>query len=446
MIFPIRPAIKKIQFMKTSPLYTAVALLLAATTVLTGCFKDDCTSTVTYTRLEPIYMTADEIHSSTAVREEPREIKNPGQIYYYNSTMFIVEKREGVHVINNSNPSNPNNFAFIKIPGNLDIAIKDGLMYANSFLDMLVIDLQNFEVVGRAEGVIQPLWEDLSTGQLLVDYVPTEVTEVMDCRQRAKLQNRGGWKWDDVTLETANVDVIYSTGESTAIAGGGTGIAGSLAHFSIIGDYLYTIQHDGFTLDIYDLTQPKQPTHANTVNVGVHLETLFPYGDKLFIGSNVGMFIYDNSDPLNPVQLSRFEHARACDPVFVHGNYAYVTLWDGSTCGSGPNQLDVIDISDLTNPVLKKSFSMENPHGLSVKGDVLLLCEGSFGFKTFDNSDPLRVGNRLLDHATGIDATDVISLPGNANVAMVIGSDGFYQYSFDDPANLQLLSVLPVVR
>ncbi|HFA47390.1 MAG TPA: hypothetical protein ENJ95_00075 [Bacteroidetes bacterium] len=426
--------------MKNLPLFAAAALLLGVST-FSSCIKDKCSRTVTYISVEPVYVTLEEVRNSTAVREEPRELKEPGQIYYYNNTMYVVEKREGVHVIDNTDPRNPVNTAFIKIAGNQDIAIKDGLMYANSYVDMLVIDLQDYQVVGRAEGIIQPFWEDLANDRILVEYVEKEVTEVMSCEEQDALIERGGVFFGGPML--ANAEAVFDANLSSA---GGTGIAGSLAHFSIIGDYLYTIQHDGYSMDIFDLTQPTEPAHANTVRVGFHLETLFPYGDKLFVGSNVGMFIYDNSDPVNPVELSMFEHARACDPVFVYGDYAYVTLWDGSSCGAGPNQLDVIDISDLAKPVLKSSFTLQNPHGLSVKDNVLLLCEGDFGFKSFDNSDPLTVGDHLLGHAKNVHATDVISLPGNADVAMVIGEGGFYQYGFDDPENMELLSVIEVKR
>ncbi len=422
--------------------------ILLATFTLSSCIKDKCEREVTYTRFDPVYKTLEEVHTGTASKEAARPLKDPGQIYYYNNHMFVVEKHEGIHVINNNDPANPQNVAFIKIPGNQDIAIKDGLLYANTYIDLLVIDLTDsqFPVVGRSEGIFQPYWQDISSGQIIVEYKETLVTENLSCDEQQYLYEwngawfKGGANFEGDVLVAAETAFDNSNGSSS-----GVGIAGSLAHFSIIGDYLYTIQHDGYYLEIYDLTQPATPTHAKSVEVGVHLETLFPHGDKLFIGSNTGMYIYDNSDPLNPVQLSLFEHARGCDPVYVFGNYAYVTLWDGSTCGSGPNQLDVIDITDLTKPILKKSFSMENPHGLSVKGNTLLLCEGDYGFKSFDNTDPVSVGNHLLDKVD-VHAIDVISLPGTANVAMVIGEEGFYQYNFDNPSDMQYLSLIPVEK
>ncbi len=429
--------------MKTYPILLALLSLTALT--FQGCIKDKCESTITYTRLDPVYKTLEEVHNTTAVREAARPLKTPGQINYFDDRMFVVETGEGIHVIDNHDPANPVNTDFINVPGATDLAIKDGYLYTNSYVDLLVINLEDYAVAGRAENVLQPLWSDLATGNILVEYKETEVTEVMECGQQDRLYYNGGrFFGGGAEFEGDLVFAADNAAGGSGYTSSGKGIGGSLSHFTIISDYLYTIQHGGYDLQIYDLTQPTAPTFASTVSVGAQLETLFPYGDKLFIGSNVGMYIYDNSNPLAPVQLSVFEHARACDPVFVNDHYAYVTLWDGSSCGSGPNQLDVIDIDDLMNPVLLKSFPMKNPHGLSVKGNHLLLCEGDYGFEIYDNTDPATVGDHLLDKAEEYHALDVISLPGTSNVAMVIGEDGFYQYDFNDPTNLKLLSIIPI--
>ncbi len=429
--------------MKTQ--YLLIALLSLTALTFQSCLKDKCTSSITYTRFDPVYKTLEEVHNTTIGMEDPKPLKSPGQINYYDDRMFVVETGEGIHVIENSDPSNPVNTAFISVPGATDLAIKDGYLYTNSYVDLLVVNLDDYSVAGRTENVLQPLWSDFASGNIIVEYKETLVTEEMDCDQQNNLYFRNGeFFGGGLAFEG---DLVFAADQSSGggKAGSGTGIGGSLSHFTIIGDYLYTIQHDGYDLQIYDLTQPTSPAFAKTIGIGVHLETLFPHGDKLFIGSNVGMYIYDNADPLNPVQLSVFEHARACDPVFVNDHYAYVTLWDGSDCGSlGANQLDVIDITDLTNPVLLKSFPMKNPHGLSVKGNSLLLCEGDYGFEIFDNTVPETVGDHLLDKVENFHALDVISLPGDRNVAMVIGADGFYQFDFDDRTDLKLLSVIPI--
>ena len=54
-----------------------------------SCLKDKCERQVTYTRLDPVYKTAEEIHDGTAVNESPRELKSPGQLYFFNDYIFV---------------------------------------------------------------------------------------------------------------------------------------------------------------------------------------------------------------------------------------------------------------------------------------------------------------------------------------------------------------------
>ncbi len=411
-----------------------------------SCLKDNCERKTTYFKVTPIFKTAEEIHNGKIVNEAPRKLKNPGKIYFYNDFIFINERKEGVHVIDNSVPENPQNIAFVKIPGNDDIAIRGNILYASSYTDLLAIDISDFQnatLVNRVENVFPPIWEDLENNRILVEYEQEEITEVLDCETVNRLQRVG-----DIFLECVACDVLPLSFDATAVVNSNsyasTGIGGSMARFTILSDHLYVV--DDTKLDIFDVSLPEQPSRANTVNLGWGIETIFPFGDKLFIGSNSGMFIFDNSDPVNPTQLSRFEHARACDPVFVKGTYAYVTLRDGNICEGFKNQLDLIDITDLIHPRLVKSFPMDHPFGLSIKANNLFLCEGDHGLKVFDVSYPPTLGDNLLDHLKGITTFDVIALPGDRNILLVIGEDGFYQYNFDDPSNLQLLSSIPVEK
>ena len=420
-------------------LFITLTALLGFTTQ--SCLKDKCERTVSYIRVDPVFKTLAEIHNGEVVAEAPRELKNPGKIYYYNNQIFVNERREGVHVIDNTNPANPVNTAFISIPGNEDIAIKNGLLYANSYIDLLTIKLDGYQLVSRTESVFPPLWEDIQNNQIAVYYEETPVTEVLDCETYSTLKRVG----DDLVFFGGSFEGdVLAPSANSAGSSGGAGIGGSMARFTIVSDYLYVV--DEFDLKVFDLTQPTDPTQASTVNIGWGIETIFPYEDKLFVGSNSGMFIFDNSNPTMPTQLAAFAHARACDPIVVKDNFAYVTLRDGSACQGFNNQLDLIDISNITNPVLVKSFPMDNPHGLSIKNTNLFLCEGEFGLKSFDITEPATLGQHLLDHEKGIHAYDAIALPGTANLLLVIGEDGFYQYNFDNPSNLILLSKIAVNR
>ena len=408
-----------------------------------GCLKDSCERTVSYIRVDPVYKTIDEIRDGTAVVEAPRALEEPGQIYYYDNKIYINERREGIHVIDNSDPEHPQNTTFIAIPGNEDLTIRNGILYANTFIDLLAIDLSTYQVMGRAEAVFPPLWEDIDNNRVAVYYKETPVTEVMDCETFGSLYRSGGVLWGagpDVLIDISNMVDESSSGS----AAGGTGVGGSMARFTIVDEYLYVV--DDWQLHVFGLSNPFVPERVNEVQLGWGIETIIPYQDKLFIGSNSGMFIFDNSNPAEPALLSTFEHARACDPVYVQGDLAYVTLRSGTPCEGFSNQLDVVDISNITAPQLLISHPMDNPHGLGIKGTDLLLCEGDFGFKRFNAEDPMLIGQRLLDQDKSIHAFDVIPLPGNEKIALVIGEDGFYQYRFNDPEQLELISKIPVGR
>ena len=141
------------------------------------------------------------------------------------------------------------------------------------------------------------------------------------------------------------------------------------------------------------------------------------------------MHIIDINDPLNPAEISNYQHVRSCDPVIVDGDLAYVTLRSGTACQGFTNQLEVIDISDLSSPELLHVYAMDNPHGLGKDGDALFICDGDSGLKVYDASDASTIDQKQLAHYSNIQAFDVIPLN---NVAMMIGEDGLFQYDYSD--------------
>lgn len=77
---------------------------------------------------------------------------SPGNIYVYQNWILQSEVGKGVHIIDNSVPANAHKIGFIRIPGNNDFSIKNNLMYANNYYDMVSIDisrLPQISVVNR---------------------------------------------------------------------------------------------------------------------------------------------------------------------------------------------------------------------------------------------------------------------------------------------------------
>lgn len=417
-------------------------LVVGVSMSLSSCLEDKCLATREYTVYTPVYAKMDEYREAISP-EAPRTLENTGALYVYQNYIFINEKKEGIHIVDNTDPEHPTPIAFLKIPGNFNMGIRNNLLYADNYVDLVVMDISDpldVKFAGRTENVFDsyPFFQDLG---YLVYYEESQESVELSCNDVNYGQDffwleRGGWAIDVAFSNQADA-VSPSFGAENG--GSSIGQAGSLARFSIIDQYLYSVSE--YDLKVFDLENPIAAELASTVNIGWGIETIFPYGDHLFIGADHGMYIYDNSDPLHPVQQSLFSHARACDPVYVEGNTAYVTLRDGTECEGFNNQLDVVDISNLSSPQLLTSHPMQNPHGLSIRDERLYLCEGRFGFKVFDASDWREIGNKQLAHLEGFSAFDVITVHGQ-DLAIVIGEDGLYQYDISDPDHPRQLSVL----
>ena len=107
--------------------------------------------------LVPVYADSVKIHQ--VVVESPRPLKNTAKIYYKDSTIYIIEKDSGIHVIDNRVPATPKPIRFIKMLGCEDIAIKGTIMYADNFTDLVTIDVANPnqpKMVSRIPGIYPP--------------------------------------------------------------------------------------------------------------------------------------------------------------------------------------------------------------------------------------------------------------------------------------------------
>jgi hypothetical protein len=437
--------------MKKYLIYLTPSVFLVLAIAFQGCLKDTCSNTQTFTRWNPVYKTDAEMNV-TPTYEAARKLENPGKIYFYGKYLLINERKKGIHIIDNSNVSSPKNIGFLKIDGNIDIAIKNDMLYVDSYDDLLTIDITNInapKLANRNDSVFPTsFWRDPQRGWL-VDYTPEKVTHEISCSDPRLGVNgwSGGWFIEDRTLFTTSSSKDAAFSSSPSVSARPAGVGGSMARFTLVNDYLYTV--DQTTLRTFNISTLNKPNLANSTIFGWGIETIFPNNDKLFLGSTTGLFIIDIANPVQPKLLSNFAHARKCDPVFVEGNLAYVTLNGGGACGGFGSQLDVIDITSLTQPKLLKTYPMKQPKGLSILDNTLYLCDD--GLKIFDVKRWDVIDQNLKAHIKGFDTYDVISFVENKNnvkqkVAMVIGADGFTQLDVTDPLSPKELSKILVVK
>ena len=199
----------------------SVVALAAGALLFNSCAKDKCETSRTFTQFTPVYMSIEDFRSPDVIQSaSPMGIKNPGKIYLRENLIFINEFLKGIHVIDNSDPANPVNLAFIEIPGNVDMAVLGPVLYADSHTDLLAIDisdLNNVRLLSRETDVfpqvqvINGVAVDPFQG-VVVDFVEETVTETVfgDCGGNSRWNQgfgRRGGQWHSGRCPVRAADV-----------------------------------------------------------------------------------------------------------------------------------------------------------------------------------------------------------------------------------------------
>lgn len=407
-------------------LLTKGKIFLAACCCLlfSSCFKDKVTRT--YTLQKPVFASKAAVLANIKA-EAAHPIKESGKIYWFGKWIFMSDPARGIHIIDNTNPAAPKAKAFIALPGNVDIAVKGNALYADLFTDLLVLDI-NDPLNPVLKQTVKGAFPErnyvngyyLDTSLVIVDWIKKDTTVDIDSEINITLPGFGCPNCSFAEL---------SSGSSKS----SDGKAGSMARLALVNENLFLVNTG--TLKTYSISSIFDPAFQADLNLGWGIETVYPFKDKLFIGSNTGMFIADIQNPAQPQLLGSFTHARACDPVVADDNYAYVTLRSGNICTGTTNQLDILDVSNLMQPSLIKSFPMTNPHGLGLKDEFVYLCDGKAGLKVYDVSNKTSI--KLKQQLDIAEAFDIIL---NGNLALVVGKDGLYQFQIKTDGRLEFLS------
>jgi len=402
---------KKVEFPLASPVhwFWAVALSL----VLSSCMQY-----YEYTEYIPVFRDMSEFRGADAIRVPdsipPLLSQELGKIALSadRQFLFVNERNQGVRVADISDPHAPRWLGFIEIPGNMDLIFLEwegsSLLYVDSYIDLVVLELTlpGGETDSLAAREIHRMEGVFPQNPFQVDRPDTPWPFWIPLTARDNDQIVVGWEtrtvsgWETMNLFGGAVMVDSATS-------GGAGAVGSMSRFALYADpqdqwYLYTVDQQSlrtFSLEAGSAGQsPGLPLPESSQFVGWDIETIFPYGNTLFLGSSSALYIYNlatgpNSSPTAPEQLSLFWHLTARDPVVVgpvgalgeERDTAFVTL--RSDGFGGENLLIAVDVSDPSDPVELIRRSMFNPHGLGLlDSQTLFVCEGSGGIKVVNVS------------------------------------------------------------
>ncbi|TFH28092.1 MAG: hypothetical protein E4H10_01635 [Bacteroidia bacterium] len=396
----------------------------------------------TYMANVPVYMSYEDLRASFKVSNE-QALEKPGKIYFKDSYMYINEYQKGIHVVDLSDPENPVKKSFIEIPGNVDMSIRNDVLYAESYVDLVLIDVSDptqpifikriediFEYVIPSYDYEYPLDEIDQDKGVITAFELKKITREVD-------HNPYPWPiYYDYAMESSFMGSPKVNG-----AGNSFGIGGSMARFITYDDYLYALEST-YKLKCIDISNPDQVEVKNEQYLWGNVETVFIADQYMYVGTSNGMHILSLEVPSSPNQLSSYQHITSCDPVVVEGDWAYVTLRSGNLCGGNQNLLEVINIADKTDPKREASFGMKSPYGVGIDNGILFVCEGEYGLRIFDATDVHNIVQNQIASFPGIHAYDVIPL---GTFLLLIGDDGFHIYDYSNLEDIHLLGSIPVM-
>ena len=124
----------KISTMKKYPFLFLIIILSAA------CTKNDA-PVEKVDAYRPVYISKEKAFDLKI--DKPAVFEYPGKMFLYQNLILITDNGNGIHIIDNTNPSNPKKVAFIAVPGVVDATVKNGILYADNFTDLVAFDISN---------------------------------------------------------------------------------------------------------------------------------------------------------------------------------------------------------------------------------------------------------------------------------------------------------------
>jgi hypothetical protein len=412
-----------------------IILLFLLAGLLMACHFDS-SETLSYTINEPVFISGTEFRNSVKVTNKAHELSNCGKICFYKGYIYISDPGKGIYILNNTDATRPRMSGYIELTGNYDLTVRNDLLYADAWIDLVWFDVSvpaQPVLKGRIENIFPnafPATENSYDYDYELCRAGMEAGKiVIGWELKQRVQKVSNEKRESVMFQSPNTPNTDAAQEAT----------GSMSRFGLYDNYLYVVINN--QMNIIDLSDGTAPRPVGNMYIGNNVETIFPYQDKLFMGTPSGLLVYSVENPLQPVMRSQIKHVYGCDPIVVENDLAYVSIHSGNLCGQTTNELIIIDVSNIDEPVQLVSYPMSHPKGLGIDNGALFLCDD--GLKIFKSSDPQIFLSNLLKHYTGMDGYDVI--PFN-NLLLMISDKGLYQYDYSDLNHIVELSFIPVKK
>ena len=136
-------------------------LLLITVSVLFSACNDIYKTDITTKGLKPVYAgsSVSTVISNTAVQP----MLNTGKIIIWNQYILLNEYNKGIHIINNTDKTNPQKVGFVSIPFNKDLSIKNNQLYVDNGKDLVVLDVTDIlhvNIISRVNNMFSKVYDE----------------------------------------------------------------------------------------------------------------------------------------------------------------------------------------------------------------------------------------------------------------------------------------------
>lgn len=394
---------------------------------------------MTYTKSTAMYGDLDAIRNTPLI-ESSRAISDPGKIFIGDEFLLVGEEGKGIHVFDNSSPVNPTNVLFLNVPLCKEFFVKDNFIYAESQYDMVKIDISNFQnpfINSRiANAFAEPFLND--EGEHLIGFNFEVVTE----KFKINSIEHEELSLNDHLYYDYSESLIPPSAVPSSFAGTSSGTIGTVNRITEHNGYVYSVSNR----KIFVFNNTGTFSKSNEIDTwNGSLETIYPQGDFIFLGTRSSMDIYSISNPENPEQTTSYWHTTSCDPVLPYGDVAYVTLRTGdfAECPGDVNALMVLDVENIQSPMERQQVEMASPYGMAIHDNILYVGNGDNGLEIFNANNPLNLVH--LGTNSAVKAYDVIPHPTIPHLILTSGPNGIEQYEFNEETlDLSLISQIQI--
>ena len=419
-----------------------LSLLLAIVVSIQGC-RDMVFEKLQYNANVPVYMEFNEFRSVIAT-DEVRMLQKPGRIKAVNGFLFINEAQQGIHVFDIRNAATPRPLTFISIPGNNAFAIHGNSLVADSYIDLVVLDISKADnpiTLQRFEDFFPnmlPLMDvqlpiyglDFKKG-VVVEWKTKDITEVVDKDSEGRAEFISFNHSTGPQIGDIKVGISATTIESLSSMGG----------FELADDYLYIAHND--KLIVLEAHNPKQLICTDKLKMHAHIGSIKRTEDYLFLGALSEMHVYEIENPKKPHFMAAMPTLAACDQIEQFENHAVALKRVDNNCTASEGYLQVFELIRPFNPSLSDALPTRAT-AIAKSGDALFVGKANGGLNVYKVDT--QTSDLVFSEMTAYPEVNVEKLFVEEGILFVLGDGKISLFEIVGDYELQLLSTIGIMK